>query len=130
MQQQPPAQPGTPPLGLDGYCAVHLAERQEWTPGVPNDPRLGAIHRGRLYLFASPDCQQKFLADPDRYSPVLSGHDPVIFVERGQLVPGRREHGCFYGAEGNRRIVLFADEASYQAFERNPLRYAAQFGRQ
>ena len=57
-QQQPARQPaavpavppGNPPLGMDGYCPVHLTESQQWQRG---DVRWGAIHRGRTYLFVS-----------------------------------------------------------------------------
>lgn len=117
-----PASGPAPSFGLDGYCPVHLAEKASWTPG---DRRFGAVHRGKTYLFASEGCQKKFMADPDRYSPAFGGNDPVILTERNQTVPGRREIGCYFGLEPNRRIVLFADEASYQAFSRNPQRYAA-----
>jgi hypothetical protein len=37
-------------------------------------------------------------------------------------VPGRREHGVFFG----RRVFLFADEASLEKFSRNPNHYANQ----
>jgi hypothetical protein len=39
------------------------------------------------------------------------------------MVAGRREFGVF-GAD--RRIYLFADEASLKRFEANPKRYAAE----
>ena len=116
-----PAPLGQPTFALDGFCPVHLHEQGKWVEG---DRRWGANHRGKTYLFLTKSCQEKFLADPDRYAPALSGNDPVALVDRGQTVPGRREVGCFFGP--NRRIVLFADEASYQAFERNQKRYEAQ----
>jgi YHS domain-containing protein len=123
-QQQPVRQPasvatvppGNPPLGMDGYCPVHLTEGQDWKRG---DARWGAIHRGRTYLFVSQGCQQKFLANPDRYSPVLEGHDPVVAVEENKLVAGKREFGVFY--EG--RVYLFASEATLDRFSTSPERY-------
>jgi thioredoxin-like negative regulator of GroEL/YHS domain-containing protein len=123
-QQQPARQPaavpalppGNPPLGMDGYCPVHLTESQQWQRG---DARWGAIHRGRTYLFVSQACQQKFLASPDRYSPVLEGHDPVVAVEENKLVAGKREFGVFY--EG--RVYLFAAEATLDRFSTSPERY-------
>ena len=113
-----------PPLGLDGYCPVQLsddikANLHRWTLG---DRRWGAIHRGRTYLFCGPEQQQQFLADPDRYAPVLSGNDVVITVEQGQAVAGRREHGLFF----NNRVYLFASEASLEKFRENPPHYAQQ----
>jgi len=126
--EQIPAQPpvaapsSNPPLGLDGYCPVQLADdmqqkRLQWTPG---DPRWGVIHRGRTYLFSGPDQQRRFLADPDRYAPVLSGNDIVAAVDRGELVPGRREYGVAFGNS----VYLFADEAALGVFSRSPRRYA------
>ena len=110
--------PGSPPLGLDGYCPVQLAQQQCWVPG---DTRWGARHRGRTYLFAGPDEQRRFLADPDQYAPVLSGNDVVLAVSQGQMVPGRREHGVWYQG----RVYLFSSEVSFERFNADPQRYAA-----
>ena len=120
-QHQPPVPqlpPGCPPLGLDGNCPVTLVERMQWSVG---DRAWGAVHRGRTYLFLGPQEREKFLANPDLYSPVLSGLDPVLAMDNQMVVAGRREFGVF-GAD--RRIYLFADEASLKRFEANPKRYA------
>lgn len=111
--------PGNPPLGLDGYCPVCLVEKQKWVLG---DRAWGVIHRGRTYLFDSPEDRAKFFADPDRYAPVMSGQDVVYALESGKLVPGYRRHGVYFG----NRVYLFADEASLQKFSQNPHHYAAQ----
>jgi protein disulfide-isomerase len=100
-----------PPVGLDGYCPVQLQKlRNKWTKG---DPRYGVVHRGRTYLFRGPAEQQEFLADPDRFSPVLCGFDPVLAVELGQHVPGTRSLGRFCGD----RVYLFATPQSLAKFE-------------
>ncbi|MGA2798238.1 MAG: thioredoxin domain-containing protein [Thermoguttaceae bacterium] len=114
---QPPA--ANPPLCLDGFCPVTLAEKQQWAPG---DRRYGAIHRGRTYLFTSSEEQRRFFTDPDRYAPIISGNDIVQAMEKGQAVPGKREHGVFY----NGHIFLFADEATLDKFSKNPAYYANQ----
>jgi thiol-disulfide isomerase/thioredoxin/YHS domain-containing protein len=115
---RPHTPPTNPPIVLDGYCPVTLMETQKkWTKG---DPRYGAIHRGRTYLFAGPDEQKRFLSNPDYYSPALSGYDPVRFAEGGQTVDGNRKHGVFY----NEQVYLFADEASLQRFWQSPQHYA------
>jgi thiol-disulfide isomerase/thioredoxin/YHS domain-containing protein len=108
-----------PPLCLDGYCPVNLIEKKQWIPG---DRRFGAIHRGRTYLFATSEEQQRFFTDPDRFAPVVSGNDIVQAMEKGQAVPGMREHGVFF----NNHIFLFADESSLEKFSRNPPYYANQ----
>ncbi len=112
----PQLPPGSPPLALDGYCAVTLLERQQWAMG---DARYGAIHRARTYLFLGPSEVKTFLADPEKYAPVLSGHDPVLALDNRQMVPGRREFGVY----SDRRVYLFADENSRRRFEQNPKRY-------
>ena len=115
----PSATPGVnPPLGLEGYCPVSLVEQGKWIPG---DRRWGWIHRGRTYLFAGPDEHRQFNTDPDRYAPVLGGNDVVRAVESGQMVPGYRRHGVFFGD----RIYLFADEAALEKFSRDPNYYSS-----
>jgi YHS domain-containing protein len=94
-----------PAVALEGYCPVSLLEQRKW---LRSDPQFGAIHRGKTYLFATEDAQRKFLANPDGYSPALSGFDPVAFAQRGEMVEGKRSFGITF----NRQIFLFADEAS------------------
>jgi thiol-disulfide isomerase/thioredoxin/YHS domain-containing protein len=111
-----------PPVALDGYCPVQLArpadKRQaKWVKG---DPRYGVVHRGRTYLFAGPAEQQEFLKDPDRYSPVMSGNDPVLLFDAGQQVVGSRRLGVFFGD----RVYLFANEQTLAKFTADKKRYA------
>jgi protein disulfide-isomerase len=117
--QVPRLPPGSPPVGLDGYCPVTLSERQQWALG---DTRFGAIHRGRTYLFLGPNEVKKFLAEPDRFAPVLGGNDPVLALDNRMTVPGRREFGVY----SDNRVYLFADQASRKKFEENPSRYTAE----
>jgi thiol-disulfide isomerase/thioredoxin/YHS domain-containing protein len=108
---------GSLPLGLDGFCPVLLSEKSVWQPG---DRAWGAKHRGRTYLFAGREEQQRFLADPDRYAPVMSGNDVVLAVSEGRLVPGQRAHGLQFAS----RVFLFADEENLQKFTKDPTYYA------
>ena len=66
--------------------------------------------------------QAKFLQNQgfDKYSPALSGYDPVKYAEHGELVDGKRVHGVFF----HNQVFLFADEAGLQQFWANPERYA------
>jgi len=105
------------PIGMDGFCPVTLQEQERWVKG---DARWGAVHRGATYLFLSQQHQQRFLSDPDRYSPVLSGLDPARYVDRGEVVPGRRAHGMWF----RDKIYLFADEQSLDRFSQAPEFYA------
>ena len=127
--QQPAMVPASqaPPIALDGFCPVTLLDTMARNPGdrsawKKGDKQFGAIHRGRTYLFTSPECQQKFLASPDAYAPALSGCDPVRFAERGEFVDGKRAYGLI---TPDRQIYLFADEASRNRFEQSPATFSA-----
>jgi protein disulfide-isomerase len=112
-----------PPIGLDGYCPVSVAPgpNQVWKKG---DPRFGAVHRGRTYLFASATEQGLFLADPDAYCPVLSGADPVIFAETGKLVDGKRVFGISVANNGRDEMYLFATEENQKRFWKDPRQFS------
>ncbi len=113
--------PGNPPLGLDGYCPVSLADdSQKWTLG---DRRWGAIHEGRTYLFAGSEQQRRFLSEPERFSPIFGGNDVVMAIDGGQTAPGRREHGAFFGS----KVYLFASEETLAKFSANPNYYSNRF---
>jgi protein disulfide-isomerase len=109
--------PGAAPLGFDGFCPVSMRNHWKWVPG---DPRWGIMHRGRTYWFASQEEQQQFWADPDRYSPALSGMDPVLAIDHQQQVPGKREHSIDYDG----LFYMFSSEATLAQFTANPERYA------
>jgi YHS domain-containing protein len=108
-----------PPVGLDGFCPVTLAEQKKWIRG---DVRYGVEHRGRTYLFCTPENQKKFFDSPDRYSPVMCGMDPVLQLEARQTAPGRRDLGVFY----QNRVYLFATVESKATFEKQPQKYSAE----
>lgn len=104
-------------LALDGFCPVSLTLHESWKQG---DPRWGAYHRGRTYLFVSAALKQQFMTDPDRYSPVLAGYDPTRFIDHGVAIEGQRKHGMWFRG----RMYLFAEEASLERFQRSPDYYA------
>lgn len=119
VPQPAPAAPdayGSMPLGLEGYCPVTLAERGVWSEGRA---QWGARHRGRTYLFAGPEQQQAFLANPDRFAPALSGDDPVLAIDQGKSLPGRRAYGVTYQS----RMYLFATAENRASFTADPERY-------
>jgi thioredoxin-related protein/YHS domain-containing protein len=108
--------PGSPPLALEGYCPVTVIEKMVWKQG---DPLYGAIHLNRTYLFPSAEQQAKFLANPDRYSPIISGNDPVVALEKNEIVSGRRQFGLVY----ENRMILFSSKESYDKFCKESKRY-------
>jgi YHS domain-containing protein len=104
---------GAPPAGLDGYCPVTLKSLRKWAPG---NSAYGAIHRGRTYLFAGPRERDQFMADPDAYSPVFAGHDPVLLLDKKQSVPGKRQ----FGYEFDGRFYLFSSRETMEKFGASP----------
>ncbi len=115
---QPPLPPNSPPVAFDGCCPVTLKSLNKWTPGSTT---FGAVHRGRTYLFVSEPQRQQFLADPDAYSPVFAGYDPVLLLEKQQTVPGSRKFGFRYGGA----FYLFSSRETMARFESSPHTYAA-----
>lgn len=113
---QAPSEPGEFKLGIEGYCPVTLLEDDKWTQG---DKRWGARHRGRVYLFQSAAAQQRFLSDPDKFSPVLAGFDPVSFRENQNYVEGKRQHGIRFQDQ----IILFSSEETLEKFTAAPPEY-------
>lgn len=112
-------------LGLGGYCPVTLlGTPQRAGNWVIGDRRWGVVHRDRLYLFTAATQRDLFLQDPDRYSPAISGYDPVQLSEHRQLIDGRREYGVTYRG----RIYLFASEATLNRFYQSPGKYESTVG--
>jgi len=96
-------------LALEGYCPVSLADEKRWQMG---SPELAVRHRNRVYHLSSPSAKEKFLATPDRFAPICSGMDIVVYLEEGRLVEGKRELGCRY----QDRVYLFSSQESKQKF--------------
>lgn len=109
--------PSATPLGMDGFCPVTLLQANKWVQG---NPKFGVIHRGRTYLFKGQQEKQRFLDDPDEYSPVLAGIDPVALTEGGQILEGNRAHGVVY----RRRVFLFSSEDNLNRFWDDPEQFA------
>ncbi len=112
--------PTSEQFALGGDCPVSLLLDNKWVPGKRE---LGCQHRGKLYLFASAEYLAKFQADPDGFSPLLGGFDPVIYHEQQQWVDGLREHGVFMTKEGQQSVVLFRDQQTRQKFRDEPGKY-------
>jgi YHS domain-containing protein/thiol-disulfide isomerase/thioredoxin len=108
---------GSPSLGFEGYCPITLKFDKKWVRG---DVQFGAIHRGRTYLFVGDQQRQQFLANPDAYSPVFSGMDPVILLDNQQMVEGSRKFGFEYRGT----FYLFSSSESMKKFASQPDHYA------
>ncbi len=129
---QPPVQPsfgdssapraGLVPNGgmapaLGGYCPVELVETQLWTSG---DARWAWIHQGRTYRMSGQAQLERFVANPERYAPVLAGTDAVLALEENASVAGRTEFCVDYDG----RLYMFSSAATMARFHRTPVHYA------
>ena len=107
-------------FALHGKCPVALIQQGQWVEG---DARWGIVHRDRTYLFSSQANYDLFKSNPDRFSPVLSGFDPVVFHEQGKLIDGMEENGVFMGKNDKQHIVLFQSPETRAKFQANPKLY-------
>jgi thiol-disulfide isomerase/thioredoxin len=107
-------------FSLRGKCPVTLITEGRWQDG---DTRWGIVHRNRTYIFANAQALALFRTNPDKYSPVLAGYDPVIYHEQGKLVDGLVENGVFMGNTPDQRVVLFLDQQTRARFQASPLYY-------
>jgi YHS domain-containing protein len=117
VQHVEPPQPQNLAPQLAGYCPVALVENEKWVAG---ELSWAVLHRGHVYHMSGPAQQQRFLDDPDRYTPILSGLDPVLLFDETQEVPGRTDHCVVYDG----RVFVFASRTSVARFRQNPRRYA------
>ena len=107
-------------FALHGKCPVSLIKDGKWVEG---DTKWGIVHRDRTYLFSSEENYELFKSNPDRFSPLLSGYDPVIFHEQGKLMDGLEENGVFMGKGEKQHIVLFENQQTRAKFQANPTLY-------
>lgn len=116
-EEKPPAETK---FGLRGKCPVTLITEGRWEDG---NPKFGIVHRDRTYLFASQEKLEQFRKNPDGFSPVLAGFDPVIYQEEGKLVDGLVENGVFMGRTPKQQVILFKDAATRGKFQLDPKKY-------
>lgn len=103
-------------LEFDGYCPVTVIDEERWVLGSSDHQ---VVSKGRVYYFASAQQMLKFERSPEKYTPVMGGCDPVLWIENGERTIGRREHGLIWKG----RIVLCASEESLERFFAEPTRY-------
>ncbi|RMF44437.1 MAG: DUF255 domain-containing protein [Planctomycetota bacterium] len=96
---------------LGGFCPVTLAQAGQWAEGKR---QFAVRHRGKVYFLASRELMETFLAEPDAYSPVLGGYDPLVYLEEGKLVEGKLEFGLHDQDTG--RLYLFSSAQSKQRY--------------
>lgn len=96
---------------LEGYCPVALQQGGNWVEGKRE---LAVKHRGKIYWLSSPEAREQFLGNPDGSSPLLSGYDPWVLLEKGELVQGSIEHGLLEQVSG--QYLFFATAEAKQKY--------------
>lgn len=107
-------------FALKGKCPVTLLTESRWIDGRS---RVGCVHRNRVYLFASERHREVFQQNPDAFSPLLAGFDPVTYEKTKKLVDGEEKHGVFMGKVPNLRVVLFENAENRELFQSQPGQY-------
>lgn len=103
-------------VGLDGFCPVSLLDAEEWVEG---DAQWTVMHHGVTYHLSSASQVQKFLADPDAYTPVMDGADPVLVNTTGEKTVGKTEFSVVF--EG--KLYMFTSEANLNTFMDAPEKF-------
>jgi protein disulfide-isomerase len=121
--QQPERATPAMKYALHGKCPVTLINEGRWIDG---DSQFGCVHRGKVYLFRSAAELETFRANPDAFSPLLAGYDPVEYVEQGALIDGHEKFGVFMGRSPNQRVILFRSQDNKERFQQEPRKYLSE----
>jgi len=100
-------------IAFDGICLVSLREDRKIVTGERTHKL--SYHNYTLH-FASAEKRQKFLAEPEKYWPVLDGHCPVSSMSGNKEQLGNPRWGALY----QDRIWFFADEDHRNQFVKAP----------
>jgi protein disulfide-isomerase len=122
-------------IAIGGFCPVSLtmaieASRSGASAGpawVKGKPEHAVRHRGRVYHLVSEESLAKFLSEPDRYAPVLSGCDLVEYSKSGKWIDGDCRFGFIEQETG--RIFLFSSSLNCQEFAQNCESYSSMVGK-
>ena len=98
---------------INGYCPVSLRAKQ-WRNG---NEQFAVKHRGMVFLLADQECFDAFMKNPDFFTPVLLGNDPMILLSEGRLVPGSSEFGALF--EDRVGPLLFSSAESKAEFHKD-----------
>lgn len=98
---------------INGYCPVSLRFKQ-WRKG---NEQFAVKHRGMVFLLADQECFDAFMKNPDFFTPVLLGNDPMILLSEGRLVPGSSEFGALF--EDRVGPLLFSSAESKAEFHKD-----------
>ena len=106
-----------------GTCLVSAVEERELIVG---SRQCQLDYRGHLLYFRSEDHQQKFLAQPARYWPMLDGACAMTLLNDDERVEGQLKHAAVF----RKRIWLFTSETAMRDFLLDPGEVIAKISEQ
>lgn len=102
-----------PQLGFDGLCLVSLLDDRKLNAG---DENVTAVFNGTQLRFVSERHRRAFLADPDKYWPLMDGACPVASSRREKATAGSPETVAVFRG----RLLLFRSMEHREEFASDP----------
>lgn len=99
-------------IGIKGYCIVCVVEAKRWVKGKAEYP---VTYDGRTYLFPGTESRNLFVANPQKYAPVLNGDSVVSYVNSGK----RRAGSVRFATLHKKRVYMFASSEERREFRAN-----------
>ncbi len=107
------------PVALEGYSLVDLIKSDKWTPGKPE---FAVVFEGRTYYCSDASQRDEFMSDPERFTPVCRGFDPMLKLQQNRNVDGKVDYCLVYG----KRLYVFSSPDTMKQFREHAKQYARQ----
>lgn len=101
-----------PQIGIKGYCIVCVVEAKRWVKGTTDYP---VTYDGMTYLFPGTESRNLFVANPQKYAPVLNGDSVVSFAKSGKRVAGSVRYATLH----KKRVYMFSNSDERREFRAN-----------
>ena len=107
------------PVALEGYSLVDLIKSEKWTPGKPE---FAVVFEGRTYYCSDASQRDEFMANPERFTPVCRGFDPMLKLQQNRNVDGKVDYCLVYG----KKLYVFSSPDTMKQFREHAKQYARQ----
>ena len=107
------------PVALEGYSLIDLIKSEKWTPGKPE---FAVVFEGRTYYCSDASQRDEFMSNPERFTPVCKGFDPMLKLQQNRLVDGKVDYCLVYG----KKLYVFSSADTMKQFREHTKQYARQ----
>lgn len=107
------------PIALEGYSLVDLIKSEKWTLGKPE---FAVVFEGRTYYCSDASQRDEFMSDPERFTPVCKGFDPMLKLQQNRYVDGKVDYCLVYG----KKLYVFSSADTMKQFREHAKQYARQ----